>query len=214
MNQQLPLLRFLLTASLGLAAASMSNAADPDAKQATVPAKVGDTIPDVAVFNANSEKVRLRAAVKEKPAVVIFYRGGWCPYCNRHLADLAKIESDLSGLGLQLLAIGVDQPSKLRDVPENAELSFTLLSDSSTAAAEAFGIAFTVADDVITKYKDKYQIDLEAASGQSHHRLPHPAVFIVDAEGVIHFAHIDENYRERLNSAAVLAAAKEVAVTK
>lgn len=174
-------------------------------------AKAGDAVPDVEVHDADGRSLSLQEALGSKPAVIVFYRGAWCPYCAKHLDALSGAEQGIKDLGYQLIAISADQPSKLREMPAVAALDYTLLSDSSTAAAEAFGIAFKVDHATVKKYKEKYKIDLEAASGETHHRLPHPAVFIVDAKGVIQFAHINENYRERLAPDKVLEAAKTAA---
>lgn len=170
--------------------------------------KVGDSIPDVKLRTEEDKEVSLRALVSEKPTVLIFYRGGWCPYCNRHLQSLVGIEDDLNKIGVQLLAISMDQPSKLKETPDREKLRYRLLSDSDALAAKAFGIAFTVEDALVKKYKNDYKIDLEAASGRTHHILPHPAVFVATKNGVIRFAHFNPDYKVRLEPAKILEAAQ------
>jgi len=172
----------------------------------------GDLIPDVTVNTADASKVKLRDVVKSKPAVLIFYRGGWCPYCSRHLMALASVEKDLSAAGYQILAISADKPAMLVKTPNHEKLTCTLLSDASMDAAKAFGITFKVPDDLVAKYKNDYQIDLEATSGETHHLLPHPAVFIVDRGGIIRFAHVNPDYKSRLDPAEILKAARESAI--
>ena len=175
------------------------------------PLAVGDAIPDVTLRTEDDQEVRLRKLVSVKPTVLIFYRGGWCPFCTRHLSDLAGIEKDLEAAGAQLLAISMDQPSKLRETPQRDKLGYRLLSDSDAAAAKAFGIAFQVEDALVKKYKDAYRIDLEAASGRTHHLLPHPAVFVADTDGKIRFAHVNPDYKVRLEPAKILEAARPAA---
>jgi peroxiredoxin len=170
--------------------------------------KVGDAIPNVKLRTEDDKEVNLRQLVSEKPTVLIFYRGGWCPFCNRHLQSLAGIEDDLNKAGAQLVAISVDQPSKLKATPDREKLHYRLLSDSDAVAAKAFGIAFTVEDALVKKYKDSYQIDLEAAAGKKNHILPHPAVFVADTNGVIRFAHVNPDYKVRLEPAKILDAAR------
>jgi peroxiredoxin len=128
-------------------------------------------VPEVTLRTADGEAFDLSAAVSRKPAVLIFYRGGWCPYCNLHLGQLQEAEADLVKLGYQILAISPDRPAKLAESVEKGKLSYTLLSDAAMDAAKAFGIAFRVDDTTVEKYKG-YGIDLEAASGQAHHLLP------------------------------------------
>ena len=171
------------------------------------PLKVGDSIPDVSLRTEENQEVSLRKLVSEKPTVLIFYRGGWCPFCNRQLQSLAGIEDDLNKAGVQLLAISMDQPAKLKATPDREKLHYRLLSDSDAAAATAFGIAFKVDDKTVEKYKG-YGINLDAASGNDHHILPHPAVFIANTNGVIRFAHVNPDYKVRLESAKLLEAAR------
>jgi len=175
---------------------------------AAEPLKPGDSLPDVPVKTVENRSVPLKQLVAGKPTVLIFYRGGWCPFCTKHLSGLAEIQDDLKAAGFQMLAISMDQPSKLKETPNYDQLDYLLLSDSDATAAEAFGLVFTVPDDLVTKYKNNYKIDLEAASGQTHHKLPHPAVFIVSADGTIQFAYVNEDYKVRLEPNKILAAAK------
>jgi peroxiredoxin len=175
----------------------------------STPLKVGDKIPDVTLRTEENREVRLRSLLDGKPTVLIFYRGGWCPYCTRHLAALAGIEDDLKQSGAQLLAISPDQPARLKATPKRDQLHYRLLSDSDAEAARGFGIVFQVEDALVKKYKVSYQIDLEAAAGRAHHLLPHPAVFVVSPQGVIRFAHINPDYKVRLEPAQVLQAARD-----
>jgi len=175
------------------------------------PLQPGDKIPDVTVRNEADQELRLRELVADKPTVLIFYRGGWCPFCTRHLGALAGIQDDLKKLGVQMLAIGMDQPAKLKETPGRDALGYTLLSDADATAAEAFGIAFTVPDELVQTYKEKYHIDIEAASGRTHHKLPHPSVFVVGTDGTIHFTHTNEDYKVRLEPEKMLEAARAAA---
>lgn len=186
-------------------------AAAPLAAEDDSPAhlKTGDTVPDVVLRDADDDEVKLRERVARRPAVLVFYRGGWCPFCTKHLMELAQIKDELLESGHQLLAISPDRPAKIREMPNRRKLGYTLLSDSDTTAAEAFGIAFQLPEDLVSKYKKEYQIDVEAASGESHHRLPHPAVFVVGKDGVIRFAHVNPDYKTRLDPEAILKAANE-----
>jgi peroxiredoxin len=175
----------------------------------TKPLAVGQSIPDTKLETVEGEAFDLQTAAKEQPLVVIFYRGGWCPFCNRHLGQLQDAEPKLRELGYRIIAISPDRPSELAKSAEEGHLSYTLLSDSSMETAKAFGLAFTVDGATLEKYKG-YGIDLEAASGEAHHMLPVPAVFLVGTNGVIEFVHANSDYKTRLAPEALLAAAKAV----
>lgn len=178
-------------------------------EETTKPLAPGQAVPAASLRDTAGKESKLHTLIADKPTVLIFYRGGWCPFCNKHLMALVSIVDDLKAAGYQLLAISPDQPAKLKETPNRGKLDYTLLSDSEMRAARAFGIAFQVPAEIVAKYKSEYQIDLEAASGQTHHLLPHPAVFIVDATGVIRFAHVNPDYKQRLDPAAILKAARE-----
>lgn len=175
------------------------------------PLKTGESIPEVTLRDRDGQPVNLRKQVARQTTVLVFYRGGWCPYCTRHLGELAGIREDLEAMEVQLLAISIDQPSRLRETAGGKELGYTLLSDADAEAAEAFGIAFTVPETLVSTYKSDYNIDLEAASGRTHHRLPHPSVFVVGRDGVVRFDHVNEDYKVRLDPAKILEAAREAA---
>lgn len=95
----------------------------------------------------------------------------------------------------------------LQESVERHDLGFQLLSDSSMTAAVQFGLAWQAPESLVEKYV-KYDMDLEAASGQDHHVLPVPAVFVVGTDGVVHFQYVNPNHRVRLEADVLLAAAK------
>lgn len=107
------------------------------------------------------------------------------------------MDSQLRELGFQVIGISPDQPAKIRDTVNKHSIRFTLLSDSSMATAKAFGIAYEV-DDKTLQALAKYGVDLEAASGQAHHLLPVPAVFVI-AKEIIQFEYINPDYSVRID---------------
>jgi len=142
----------------------------------------------------------------DKPMVLTFYRGGWCPYCNLHLAQMREAEPTLLEMGYEVVFISPDRPELLYDSLKEEGINYTLLSDSEMAAAKAFGIAFEVDAGTLKKYKE-YGIDLAKASGEQHHLLPVPAVFLIGTDGVIQFQYVNPNYKVRLHPDVLLAAA-------
>ncbi len=109
-----------------------------------------------------------------------------------------------------MLAVSADRPAKLHETQEKFAFHYRLLSDSKMQAASAFGIAFTVDDATLEMYKG-YGLDLEDASGESHHVLPVPSVFIAGTDGIIRFAYSNPDYKERLAPDDVIKAAVEAA---
>jgi peroxiredoxin len=171
------------------------------------PVLVGTRLPKIGLRDAAGKAFDLNAAIAAKPAVLIFYRGGWCPFCNTHLAQLRTTEEPLKKLGYEILAISPDSAAQLGATTEKNKLGYRLLSDSTMAASRALGIAFRMDDETFKKYQG-YGIDLEKSSGETHHQLPVPAIFLVGRDGTIHFSYVNPNYQVRLAPEVLLAAAR------
>ncbi len=171
------------------------------------PILIGAAVPKLTLSTVDGNSFDLNAAITEKPTVLIFYRGGWCPYCNVQLGQLQDIEPKLIQLGYQIIAINPDRPAKLGQAIQKHKLNYLLLSDSKMIGAQAFGLAFKVDEATLERYKN-LGIDLEDASGEKHHLLPVPAVFVVGTDGIINFEYVNPNYKVRISPDLLLAAAK------
>lgn len=174
------------------------------------PVKVGQKAPDATVATPEGESVQLADIYSSAPTVLIFYRGGWCPYCNTHLGKLALIEDELTDAGYQVVAISPDAPESLIQTRDKVQAQYQLLSDKSADAIKAFGLAYRMPDDLIDTYKTKYKIDLEKwAGGQTHHLLPVPAAYVIKRDGTIVYAYWNPDYKQRINNEDLLKAALE-----
>ncbi|PIK16246.1 peroxiredoxin-like family protein [Halobacteriovorax sp. JY17] len=169
----------------------------------------GAVVPNSMVRNIDGVEVDLNKELQGKNTVLVFYRGGWCPYCNLQLQGLRKIEKNLNKLGWEIVGISPDSPASLKESISKNKLTYTLYSDSSANAAKAFGLAFRVDDKTNKKYLG-YGINLDKASGESHHILPVPGVYLINSKGEIVFNYIHPNYKIRLKESIILNAAKEL----
>jgi len=185
--------------------ASASAAPVPASAQNVNPVEVGSMAPEATVKRPDGTSVSLSSLTENTPSVVVFYRGGWCPYCNTQLSALAMAREQIEALGYQVLAFSADSPAKVTEAMEANDYNYHLFSDASLNAAKAFGVAFQV-DDATYQRLLGYGINLEKASGKEHHLLPVPAVFIVDAEGTITFRYFNPDYKQRLSTEALLEA--------
>lgn len=207
----MPVIRIAMLFVLLTAVADQAHAGELAASAAEVrPLLLGSAMPDVALQAVDGKPVSLKRQVDGKPAILVFYRGGWCPYCNLQLSELRLITKDAEALGYQMIAISPDRPEELARTLTKDKLDYTLLSDAKADALRAFGIGFRVDDATIKQYLG-YGIDLEKASGQSHHALPVPSVFIVDANGILQFSYTHPDYKVRVPGSVVMAAAKAIA---
>lgn len=176
------------------------------------PLEVGKMVPEAKVVGLDGKETTTATIAKMQPTVFVFYRGGWCPFCNRHLAELRNAEAGLKEMGYQLVALTPDLPEELKKTMTKEEVGYKIFSDSSAAAMKAFGVAFELDQKTVSMYKESYKIDVERASGQTHHILPVPSVFISNGSGEIKFVYSNVDYKVRLSSEAVLEAAKNAKV--
>lgn len=171
------------------------------------PILIGQSIPKITLKTPDGKAFNLNKAISEKPTLLVFYRGGWCPYCNVHLAALRKVEDDLKGFGFQIIAISPDKPEELTKTGDKNELGYTLLSDSRAEAIKSLGLAFKVGAATNLKYK-AYGIDLEKSSGEKHRLLPVPAALFLNTDGLVTYSFIAPNYKVRIDNDLIIAAAK------
>ncbi len=171
------------------------------------PLLAGMNAPAFTVKDANNELFHFLPGEMDKPVVLSFFRGGWCPYCNLHLAEMRHAEEQLKAMGFDIWFISMDKPELLLESLDDPDIGYTIFSDASLEATRAFGLAFRLDDALVKKYKT-YNIDIEKVSGENHHVLPAPATYIIGTDGVINFAYINPNYKVRLHPDVLLAAAK------
>ena len=169
------------------------------------PLLIGETVPNLQVTNLSGEDLLLHDVISGTPSVIVFYRGGWCPFCTTHLSDLVRYEEEIYGLGYQILGISPDQPEFLRESIDQYDFQYTLLSDSSMELTRAFGLAYRE-DDVVVKQLKEGGMDIVESSGYKHKQLPVPAVYITDGEGKVLFQYVNPEYRERINGDILMTA--------
>ena len=167
------------------------------------PLLIGEKVPDSKLSDIEGKEVYLLALAGRRQTVIVFYRGGWCPYCNTHLAELQSIEQDILNAGYQIVAISPDSPESLKASKDKHKLKYTLLSDSKTEAIRSFGLAFVAPE----RYGERL---LKYSGDQNKNILPVPAVFILNKEGEILFEYINPDYKKRLKGSFLLAALREL----
>ncbi|WP_251357938.1 peroxiredoxin-like family protein [Kangiella sp. TOML190] len=171
------------------------------------PLLIGETIPEVTLFDAAGSPVNLRQLAAKKPTVILFYRGGWCPFCNAQLSQLQEIEKDLIELGYQLVAISPDTPDALKKSISERKLKYQLISDFNLQATRQFGLAFYIPKTYSNKVK-AIGGKTQTLAGDERSILPVPAAFVLDTQGVIQFEYINPNYKVRIKPELLLDAAR------
>jgi peroxiredoxin len=173
---------------------------------------VGVAAPGIALPDAHGAEVRLADLLADGPAVLTFYRGGWCPYCNLELRAYAERMPDFDAAGIAVVAISPQTPDASLTQVERDELPFTVLSDVGNTVASAFGLVHAVPPELEAIYVGSgHQLARDNAQEPGAVTLPLPATYVVDREGIIRFAAVSADYKDRADPDEVLAVARALA---
>ena len=168
--------------------------------------KVGDRLEPFSLDDASGTPVSLDEILEAGPAVIVFYRGGWCPYCNLALRTYQReLLPQLDTFDARLVAISPQPPDESLSTVEKAGLEFTVLSDPDSRLAQRIGIAFQQADEVLAAQR-KLGLDLAQVNAEGSTRLPRPTVLIVDSGRVVRFVDVQPDYTARTEVADIVAA--------
>ena len=171
------------------------------------PLLIGEVFPDVLLKSQEASEHSILNILSKKPTIVLFYRGGWRPYCNAHLAEIQEAESEILELGYQIVAISPDTPENLTITDDKNKINYSLYSDSDGKLIKAIGIAF--------KAPEKYGPMLSKKSGGLNEGfLPVPSAFILNTSGKILFEYINPDYDTRLSSSLLIAVLKNLDTKK
>lgn len=182
----------------------------------TRPLQAGVAAPGFTVRTVDGAAFVFDPQQLERPVVLITFRGGWCPYCNMHLSELKDVVPQIADLGVDVLFLSGDRPDALynslrRETQEAIDgLDYRIYSDADADMAMAYGIAFEEAADSIERRVARGD-DIQGSSMLEHGVLPVPAVFAIDRDGQIVFAHANPDYKVRLPAAALLEVATKLA---
>lgn len=151
--------------------------------------KVGDTAPDFELPNQDGLKMSLSNELVHGNVLLVFYRGHWCPICNRHLAALQGELQIIQEQGIRVIAISSDDLGATSIITKKNDLSFPILSDLDHAVMRKYKVLFHRKDDI-------------------ENMLPVPATYLINKDRKVRYVHYDPNYKNRSTVQDILAALK------
>lgn len=176
---------------------------------AGVPAGVaapGSAMPDGALLDVAGEATTLAQARAGRPAVVVFYRGAWCPFCNAALRVYEReLAAELAAQDVALIAVSPQKPDGSLTMRETNQLTYTVVSDPGNQIGGALGIVTRPTDDA-QKAQASLGLDLTQVNADGTHEVVMPTVAVVDAEGVLRWIDVHPNYTTRTEPAEIRAA--------
>ena len=171
--------------------------------------KQGNKAPDFVLPDVRGENVQLSQLLAKGPVVLIFYRGGWCPYCNLALRSYQAILPEIEQAGATLVAVSPQTPDNSLSASEKMELRFPVLSDSGNTVARAYGLVFTEAPEVQSLRLER-GVDFSKINGDETGEIPVPGSYVIAQDGTITLAFVDPDFTHRLEPAAILTALEQL----
>lgn len=157
---------------------------------------VGSKAPAFTGKTPFGKTVKLTKLLKKGPVVLLFYRGQWCPYCNRQLKALQDSMQLLTDKGAHVLAVTPETAENVGKTVGKTGAAFPIISDVGLTIMKAYDVAFEVDSKTVEKYKG-YGIDFKVANGSNGAMLPVPAVYIIGKDGLIKYRFFDKDYTKR-----------------
>ena len=157
---------------------------------------INSKAPDFRAKDQTGMEIHLKDVLKKGKVVLIFYRGQWCPYCNRQLKKLEDSLQLIIGKGATLIAVTPEKPENITKTIEKTSATYSILFDDGLKIMNAYNVAFEVPENTLTRYRNT-GIDIEKNNGANGKYLPVPAVFIINKEATITYRFFEPDYKKR-----------------
>ncbi|MDC7238518.1 MAG: peroxiredoxin-like family protein [Sphaerochaetaceae bacterium] len=161
----------------------------------------GDIFDNAILLDLNSNDIDLYKLVNGKPAIISFYRGSWCPYCNLELRAYESLLKEEENQDVLMIAISPEKPDVTSVEQDVSKLNFTVLSDVNNELAKKLRIMFHLPTSIQNLYGNK----VATSTGTLDYNLPLPSTYVIDSNHKIIKAWIDSNYTKRAEPSEVLA---------
>ncbi|GAB2655834.1 peroxiredoxin-like family protein [Prescottella soli] len=166
----------------------------------------GTAMPDADLLDVHGNPTSLYAALAGRRAVLVTYRGAWCPYCNLALRTYQEqLVPALSDRGVGLIALSPQKPDGSLTMAEKNDLTFTVLSDPGNQIARALGV-LTAPTDQVREGQRSLGLDLATINADNGYGVPMPTVLVIDTDRTIRWIDVHPNYATRTETADILTA--------
>lgn len=158
--------------------------------------KVGDQAPLFTGVDNNGKSFSLESALKKGDVVLMFYRGQWCPFCNKQMSQMNDSLSMITNKGATVVAISPEIQENVVKTIQKTKASFPVISDVQMKIMKDYKVNFPVPQATIDRYKN-FGIDFSVANGANGANLPVPATYVIGKNGKIKYVFFNPDYRKR-----------------
>lgn len=157
---------------------------------------INDKAPEFAGKDQAGKSISLSSTLKKSKVVLVFYRGEWCPFCNRELKSMEDSLRFITEKGATIIAISPEKAENIDKTIQKTKASYSVLHDENLKIMKSYDVSFQVDSMTVKKYKG-YGIDFNNVNGENGANLPVPAIYIIDKSGKITYRYFDADYRKR-----------------
>jgi peroxiredoxin len=157
---------------------------------------IASKAPDFRAKDQHGTEIRLKDLLKQGKVVLVFYRGQWCPYCNKELSRLQDSLQLIKDKGATLIAVSPELPENVLKTVEKTKAEYSILYDEGLKIMKAYDVEFEIPENTLTRYRNA-GLDIEKNNGANGKYLPVPAVFIIDKESTITYRFFEPDYKKR-----------------
>lgn len=165
--------------------------------------KIGDKAPLFEAKSHSGEAIKLYSLLEKGPVVLFFYRGAWCPYCNKQISELQDSLKYIYEKGASVIAVTPEINTSISKTMEKTHATFPIIHDEEYKIMNAYKVSFKVDEGTIKKYKF-FGLDVEKANGNEDDILPVPATYIIGKDGTIKYAFFNTDYKKRASVKEIL----------
>ena len=159
--------------------------------------KAGDKAPDFTGYDQKGKQVELKKLLEQGPVILFFYRGKWCPICSRYLNNYQDSLKVLSDQGFNVIAITPESIENVEQTVKLHNLTFTVIYDCQEKIMKDYDVMFSVTKPYQDMILSKFSIDIANNNGRDAARLPVPATYIINREGIIVAVQFDPDFNNR-----------------
>ena len=159
--------------------------------------KPGDKAPDFTGYDQTGKQVELKKLLEKGPVVLFFYRGKWCPVCSRYLNNYQDSLNVITDQGFNVVAITPESIENVEQTVKFHKLTFTVIYDCQEKIMKDYDVMFSVTKDYQDRILKSLSTDIAKNNGRDEARLPVPATFIINRDGIIVATQFDPDYHKR-----------------
>lgn len=152
--------------------------------------------PDFKAKDQHGNDVRLKDLLKKGKVVLVFYRGEWCPYCNKSLQRLEDSLQLIIDKGATLIAVSPEKSESIAKTIEKTKAHYSILHDENLKIMKAYEVEFEVPENTLKRYRNG-GIKIDEINGKNGNYLPVPATYIIDKEANITYRFFNQDYKKR-----------------